>query len=437
MLQRTTVTAVLTAALLALAPTLASVNDARALTASQLLEVLIAADVVPEDNVEQARQLVAQRSGPTLSPIQQNLAMGDRGPAVKRLQQALNHYTDVQVAASGPGSAGNETTYFGPQTRRAVIRFQERHAAEILAPVNVTDGTGYVGPSTRVKLNELIRDTQTSRTANEAADEGDDEASSEQEREEEEVQEGDSAQNEQRESDETSSERDEEEQAAADEQPEDEQSESEQLSPSALTDGNMLSGDGDGEFYVSGISTYQGPIGTEITLRGNGFAEEENTVHLGDMTLDAVPATGSGTALTFTVPDDAPIGKHSVWVSNDDGESNKSFFFVVTEEEATRPVVESISPTEGLYGTEVTIHGSGFTADGNDIHASYAIIEDLPSPDGETITFQVMPEPDIEHADKLQVGEDISEIDQSIPFWFRVVNENGTSRGSAKFILNL
>jgi peptidoglycan hydrolase-like protein with peptidoglycan-binding domain len=428
MLHRTTAAAVLAAALLVAAPLSGSVAEVRAVTASQLLEILIAADVVPEDNVEQARQLVAQRSGPTLSPIQQNLAMGDRGPAVKRLQQALNHYTDVQVAASGPGSIGNETTYFGPQTRRAVIRFQERHAQAVLAPVGVTDGTGYVGPSTRAKLNELIRDA----SAEPAVADGDDEVPAEQERESESAEESGDTEDRQRGDDETSSERDEEEQTAAEEQ-----AEGTELSPSELTDGKMLSGDGDGEFYVSGISSYQGPAGTEITLRGNGFAEEENTVHLGDMTLEQVPATGSGTALTFTVPDDAPVGKHSVWVSNERGESNKSFFFVVTEEEASRPVVESVSPAEGLYGTEVTINGSGFTKEGNDIHASYGIIEDLPSPDGKTITFQVMPEPDIEHADQLQVGEDISEIDQSIPFWFRVVNDNGTSRGSAKFILNL
>ena len=41
-------------------------------------------------------------------------------------------------------------------TKLAVIRFQERYAAEILAPLSLEKGTGYVGQMTRTKLNELL-----------------------------------------------------------------------------------------------------------------------------------------------------------------------------------------------------------------------------------------------------------------------------------------
>lgn len=51
---------------------------------------------------------------------------------------------------------GLVTGYFGPLTQAAVIRFQERFAEEILKPLDLQNGTGFVGPSTRDKINQLI-----------------------------------------------------------------------------------------------------------------------------------------------------------------------------------------------------------------------------------------------------------------------------------------
>ncbi|KKT29040.1 MAG: hypothetical protein UX43_C0010G0024, partial [Candidatus Giovannonibacteria bacterium GW2011_GWB1_46_20] len=60
------------------------------------------------------------------------------------------------LAKTGPGSPRNETDFFGPLTKAAVIRCQEQHAQEILAPWGLTKGTGFVGKTTRAKINELM-----------------------------------------------------------------------------------------------------------------------------------------------------------------------------------------------------------------------------------------------------------------------------------------
>ena len=57
------------------------------------------------------------------------------------------------------GSPGKETDFFGPKTRAAVIRFQEKYGKDILSPWNLFRGTGYIGETTLAKINELISKT--------------------------------------------------------------------------------------------------------------------------------------------------------------------------------------------------------------------------------------------------------------------------------------
>ena len=47
--------------------------------------------------------------------------------------------------------------FFGQMTQSAVIRFQEKYAAEILSPLGYQKGTGFVGPSTLAKINQLLK----------------------------------------------------------------------------------------------------------------------------------------------------------------------------------------------------------------------------------------------------------------------------------------
>lgn len=73
------------------------------------------------------------------------LKQGSKGVAVNELQKALNMCADTQVAASGVGSMGMETSTFGPATKAAVMKFQ--------AKKGITPVAGLFGPLTRAKMN--------------------------------------------------------------------------------------------------------------------------------------------------------------------------------------------------------------------------------------------------------------------------------------------
>ncbi len=83
---------------------------------------------------------------PSTTTITRDLTLNSVGEDVRVLQKFLNArgYT---VATVGAGSLGSETTFFGPATRAAVIRFQ---LAQSISPA-----AGYVGPLTRAKLTAL------------------------------------------------------------------------------------------------------------------------------------------------------------------------------------------------------------------------------------------------------------------------------------------
>ena len=86
-----------------------------------------------------------------------NLSIGSTGDDVRQLQRFLNGNPQTQVAVSGVGSPGYETTYYGPATARAVSKFQEMYAAQILTPLGLTKGTGGFYTSTRAQMNELCQ----------------------------------------------------------------------------------------------------------------------------------------------------------------------------------------------------------------------------------------------------------------------------------------
>jgi peptidoglycan hydrolase-like protein with peptidoglycan-binding domain len=98
-----------------------------------------------------------------------DLKTGATGADVMELQKFLNSNEDTRVAATGVGSAGMETSYFGPATAAAVSKFQMKYRADILSPAGLVNPTGFFGPSTRAKANAM--NTVTTPTPDEDEDE--------------------------------------------------------------------------------------------------------------------------------------------------------------------------------------------------------------------------------------------------------------------------
>jgi len=79
----------------------------------------------------------------TVPVLTRDVYLGKSGEDVRSLQQFLNRNGYI-VASAGPGSPGQETAYFGPATRAAVIRYQLARS--------VSPAVGYVGVLTRASF---------------------------------------------------------------------------------------------------------------------------------------------------------------------------------------------------------------------------------------------------------------------------------------------
>src|SRR3989338_1247066 len=85
-----------------------------------------------------------------------NLTIGSTGTEVLALQKFLNSIDGTQLATTGAGSPGNETSYFGSISRAAVSKFQQKYG--------ITPTAGYWGPISRAKANSLCASAPTTPT---------------------------------------------------------------------------------------------------------------------------------------------------------------------------------------------------------------------------------------------------------------------------------
>ncbi|MDD5750848.1 MAG: peptidoglycan-binding domain-containing protein [Candidatus Pacebacteria bacterium] len=100
----------------------------------------------------QITRLLAQKSMPAdcRPAFEQTILLGSSGDSVKCLQEFLSEQgSDIYPEGIISG-------FFGTLTRQAVIRFQQKYASEILAPLGVSAPTGVVGPATLAKIKTLL-----------------------------------------------------------------------------------------------------------------------------------------------------------------------------------------------------------------------------------------------------------------------------------------
>ncbi|MBI2055644.1 MAG: peptidoglycan-binding protein, partial [Candidatus Sungbacteria bacterium] len=101
----------------------------------------------------QLNALIAAQGGQAAAPaagacsFTRDLSQGSQGDDVKCLQQYLNSSGNT-VSASGAGSPGNESTFFGAKTKAAVAQWQ---AANGVSPT-----AGYFGSRSRAKYSTLV-----------------------------------------------------------------------------------------------------------------------------------------------------------------------------------------------------------------------------------------------------------------------------------------
>ena len=331
-------------------------------TRAQTIEELLAQIATVQSQIaELQRQLQNVQSGmpsAVTPPVAAglfavDLKLGDRGPSVRALQEALNKNPVTQVALSGAGSPGQETDFFGELTKQAVIRFQNLYKDDVLSPAGLVQGTGFVGARTRQKLTYISGVGQTIPSP-----------------------------------------------AVITPTPS-----PTPISPAAPVAAPLKTGNfrikilekSYGDTRVEGepgalVAVIDGDeafnklpfvVNDEAALlalfnRPDAFDAGGNTVNFGETKITGLVSDGK--ALFFNVPDDAVPGVYSVSVTNSKGTSDETHFTVTKPVSASNaPKIKSISPTSGPNGTIVTITGSNFSATENMVTSGFEVYTKIPS----------------------------------------------------------
>lgn len=104
-----------------------------------LVRDIIAFTDIPADYLNKVKKLPFR--------FTKELSLGVTDAQVKELQKMLNESPETIVSLEGVGSAGQETIYFGPATKSALIKWQVK---------NGISSTGYFGQLSIKKANERI-----------------------------------------------------------------------------------------------------------------------------------------------------------------------------------------------------------------------------------------------------------------------------------------
>ena len=172
------VAAKLSVAFVAVAMLFTLVTPAKAATAAELQQMI-------NDLLAQVASLQGQvgqgGSAAGMCPYTwtRSLNVGATGADVMKLQAFLNSDADTRVSASGVGSAGMETEFYGPATGAAVSKFQVKYRSDVLSPAGLVNPTGFFGPGSMAKANMLctsapVGDDTSDDTSDDTMDDSDD-----------------------------------------------------------------------------------------------------------------------------------------------------------------------------------------------------------------------------------------------------------------------
>lgn len=129
-----------------------------AATLSEIIDLFISLNIIPQERAQQARAVLADTTGvreagtmsSTLCPhLLRTITTGARGNDVSELQKFL--------ASTGDYTYSGYTGYFGPVTAQAVANFQIRTGIILTAGAS---GAGVVGPKTRGEIAKYCGSTQ-------------------------------------------------------------------------------------------------------------------------------------------------------------------------------------------------------------------------------------------------------------------------------------
>lgn len=314
------------------------------------------------------------------------LRVGMYGADVRALQIVLNSDIETRITASGAGSPGNETDYFGPATKRALVKFQEKYREEVLTPSGLISGTGFFGEKTRAKAKFIFLSVFPAKSISLAVTSKDANTTT-------------------------------------------------TAIAAPKTEARAMP---EGSVFIAFPSRYSGKPGTDITISGYGFTATDNTVYFGTKNTVGGILSASGEVVTLKVPN-IPKGVYPLSIKNAQGESKGDSFFVVTDGVTPEPKVEGVTPEIAERGSLIIVNGSGFTATGNMVRTTLSISKNIPSADGKSLFFNLPKDvlmattsPSLSIPANAVMREATTPGKKVFfPVWVVVVNENGVSNGKS------
>jgi hypothetical protein len=353
------------------------------------------------------------------------------GNSVRLLQVALNNTPETQIAETGDGSPGNETEYFGKATLAAVIKYQEIHADEVLAPVGLSAGTGIVGARTRALLNKELAGVASAspasgssvpNTATDAAYKAmQDRINAITDRFNSGINKAIASATVQVDAASSSI-------NAAQKALDKIDATTKKLENFRL----MINADGSlnqaavNKFVSVALIIPTEPFpGDQIRIFGSGFVAP-NTIHLGNKTFIASGTSTGGVLLTATIPSGISAGSYDFSIENAQGKSESvpltisgnTIASASTSESGQKPEIVSIQPNEGSLSSRITVYGKNFSPT-NTIITTAGLAMNVPSSDGKTISFS------LSTIDK--EGAAVEDISPGATLRMIVRNENGVS----------